>query len=68
MADAYDLAIDSVTFLGNSAFEFSMKRREMLKSNAKVQFNANYLTKCISRETRKNVFQWRLENCWERVR
>ena len=33
MADAaYHLAIDALTLLGNSAFEFSMKRREMLKS------------------------------------
>ena len=32
-----------------------------------IQFNTNYLTKCLSLETRKNVFQWRLENCWERV-
>ena len=33
MADAaYYLAIDALTLLGNSAFEFSMKRREMLKS------------------------------------
>ena len=40
----------------------------MVKSNAKIQFNTNYLTKCLSREARKNVFQWRLENCWERVR
>jgi len=31
-----------------------------------IQFNTNYLTKCLSLETRKNVFQWRLENCWER--
>ena len=29
---AYYLAIDALTLLGNSAFEFSMKRREMLKS------------------------------------
>ena len=26
-----------------------------------IQFNANYLTKCLFLETRKNVFQWRLE-------
>ena len=33
MADAaYYLAIDALTLLGDSAFEFSMKRREMLKS------------------------------------
>ena len=33
MADAaYYLACDALTLLGNSAFEFSMKRREMLKS------------------------------------
>ena len=29
---AYYLAIDALTLLRNSAFEFSMKRREMLKS------------------------------------
>ena len=29
---AYYLAIDALTLSGNSAFEFSMKRREMLKS------------------------------------
>ena len=29
---AYYLAIDALTLLGNSAFEFSMKRREMIKS------------------------------------
>ena len=29
---AYYLAIDALTLLGHSAFEFSMKRREMLKS------------------------------------
>ena len=29
---AYYLAIDALTLLGNSTFEFSMKRREMLKS------------------------------------
>ena len=29
---AYYLAINALTLLGNSAFEFSMKRREMLKS------------------------------------
>lgn len=31
VADAYDLAIDALTLLGNTVFEFSMKRREMLK-------------------------------------
>ena len=31
-ANAYDFAIDALTLLGNSAFEFSMKRREMIKS------------------------------------
>ena len=33
-----------------------------------IQFNTDYLTKCLSLETRKSVFQWGLENCWERVR
>ena len=31
LANAYDFAIDALTLLGNSAFEFSMKRREMIK-------------------------------------
>ena len=30
--DVYDLTIDALTLLGNSVYEFSMKRREMLKS------------------------------------
>ena len=30
--DVYDLSIDALTFLGNSVYEFSMKRRELLKS------------------------------------
>jgi hypothetical protein len=28
----YDLTVDTLTLLGNSVYEFSMKRREMLKS------------------------------------
>ena len=39
VADAYELAIDALTLLGNSAFEFSMKRREMLKSEVAPGFN-----------------------------
>jgi len=30
--DVYDLTVDALTLLGNSVYEFSMKRREMLKS------------------------------------
>ena len=30
--DVYDLSIDALTLLGNSVYEFSMKRRELLKS------------------------------------
>ena len=30
--DVYDLIVDALTLLGNSVYEFSMKRREMLKS------------------------------------
>ena len=30
--DVYDLTIDALTLLGNSVYEFSMKRREILKS------------------------------------
>ena len=30
--DAYDLTVDALTLLGNSFYEFSMKQREMLKS------------------------------------
>ena len=29
--DVYDLSVDVLTLLGNSVYEFSMKRREMLK-------------------------------------
>ena len=38
VADAYDLAIDALTLLGNSVFEFSMKRRELLKSEVAPGF------------------------------
>ena len=30
--DVYDLTVDALTLLGNSVYEFSMKRREILKS------------------------------------
>ena len=30
--DVYDLTVDALTLLGNSVYEFSMKQREMLKS------------------------------------
>lgn len=30
----YDLSVDALTSLGNSVYEFPMKRREMLKSEA----------------------------------
>ena len=40
VADAYDLAIDALTFLGNSVFEFSMKRIEMLKSEVAPGFKS----------------------------
>jgi len=30
--DVYDLSVDALTLLGNSLYEFSMRRREMLKS------------------------------------
>ena len=32
LSDVYDLTVDALTLLGNSVYEFSMKRREMLKS------------------------------------
>ena len=32
LSDIYDLSVDALTLLGNSVYEFSMKRREMLKS------------------------------------
>ena len=37
---AYYLAIDALTLLGNSAFEFSMKRRGMLKSEVAPGFKS----------------------------
>ena len=37
---AYYLAINALTLLGNSAFEFSMKRREMLKSEVSPGFKS----------------------------
>ena len=37
---AYYLTIDALTLLGNSAFEFSMKRREMLKSEVAPGFKS----------------------------
>ena len=40
VADAYDLAIDALTLLGYSVFEFSMKRREMLKSEVAPGFKS----------------------------
>ena len=40
VADAYDLAIDALTLLGNSVFEFSMKRRAMLKSEVAPGFKS----------------------------
>ena len=40
VADAYDLAIDALTLLGNSVFEFSMKRTEMLKSEVPPGFKS----------------------------
>ncbi|XP_068671103.1 uncharacterized protein [Montipora foliosa] len=40
VADAYNLAIDALTLLGNSVFEFSMKRREMLKSEVAPGFKS----------------------------
>ena len=41
MADvAYYLAIDALTLLRNSVFEFSMKRREMLKSEVAPGFKS----------------------------
>ena len=30
--DVYDLTVDAITLLGNSVYEFSMKRRETFKS------------------------------------
>ena len=38
--DAYDLAIDALTRLANSVLEFSMKRREMLKSEVAPGFKS----------------------------
>ena len=32
VSDIYDLAVDALTLLGNSVYEFSMRRRELLKS------------------------------------
>ena len=40
VAGAYNLAIDALTLLGNSVFEFSMKRREMLKSEVAPGFKS----------------------------
>ena len=40
VADAFDLAIETLTILGNSVFEFSMKRREMLKSEVAPGFKS----------------------------
>ena len=37
---AYYLPINALTLLGNSAFEFSMKRREMLKSEVAPRFKS----------------------------
>ena len=31
--DVYDFSVDALTLLGNSVYEFSMKRREMLKTD-----------------------------------
>ena len=42
VADAYNLAIDVLTLLGNSVFEFLMKRREMLKSEVAPGFKSLY--------------------------
>ena len=32
LSDVYDLSVDALTLLRNAVYEFSMKRREMLKS------------------------------------
>ena len=40
VADAYNLAIDVLTLLGNLVFEFSMKRREIQKSEVAPGFKS----------------------------
>ncbi|XP_044167452.1 uncharacterized protein LOC122951516 [Acropora millepora] len=38
--DVYDLTVDALTLLGNSVYEFSMKRREMLKPEVAPAYNS----------------------------
>ncbi|XP_015771485.1 PREDICTED: uncharacterized protein LOC107349815 [Acropora digitifera] len=38
--DVYDLTVDALTLLGNSVYEFSMKRREMLKSEVTLAYKS----------------------------
>ncbi|XP_067031368.1 uncharacterized protein [Acropora muricata] len=38
--DVYDLTVDALTLLGNSVYEFSMKRREMLKSEVTLTYKS----------------------------
>ena len=40
VSEVYDLAVDALTLLGNSVFEFSMKRRELLKSEVAPTFKS----------------------------
>ena len=37
--NVYDLTVDALTLLGNSVYEFSMKRRKMLKSEVPPRTN-----------------------------
>ena len=38
--DVYDLTVDALTLVGNSVYEFSMKRREMLKSEVALAYKS----------------------------
>ena len=38
--DLYDLTVDALTLLGSSVYEFSMKRREMLKSEVALAYKS----------------------------
>ena len=38
--DVYDFSVDALTLLGNSVYQFSMKRREMLKSEVAPAFKS----------------------------
>ena len=48
--DVYDLTVDALTLLGNSVYEFSVKRREMLKS---VTSHSQLLRCCLAMSCRR---------------